>query len=71
MDNFDEEIEKLKTELNEVRLKLSELRKKGMDTKIIELKFMNYPNKIKLQRQPGSTRMFTGHGLFWKRLRKK
>ena len=45
---IDKSIENLKTELRNVSLKLSELRKSGVDTKIAELKVMNIPFKIKL-----------------------
>src|SRR3989338_6756051 len=39
-------IENLKMELNNVKLKLSECRKNGLDTKIAELKIMNIAPKI-------------------------
>jgi hypothetical protein len=41
-------IENLKTGLNDIKLKISEYRKIGLDTKIAELKVMNLPYKIKL-----------------------
>jgi hypothetical protein len=40
-------IESLRTELDSVRLKISDYRKRGFDTKIAELKVMNLPYKIK------------------------
>jgi hypothetical protein len=39
-------IENLKTELRDINLKISELRKAGLDVKIAELKVMNIPYKI-------------------------
>jgi len=47
-DESDPTIEKLETRLNEIKLRLSELRKKGKDTKIAELKIMTIPFKIRL-----------------------
>lgn len=44
--NIDEGLDKLKEELNNVKFKLSELRRTGNDTKIAELKLMNIPAKI-------------------------
>ena len=41
-------IDSLKDELNDIKLKISLCRKKGMDTKIAELKVMAIPSKIKL-----------------------
>ena len=46
--DIDKEIENLKADLNNLKLKLSECRKNGSDTKIAELKLMNVPFKIKL-----------------------
>ena len=45
---FDLTIENLKTELHNIRLKISELRKAGLDAKIAELKAMSLPYKIQL-----------------------
>ena len=45
---FELTLENLKTELCNITLKISELRKAGLDTKIAELKAMNLPYKIKL-----------------------
>jgi len=39
---------KLNGELEEIRRKISSLRKKGIDTKIVEYKIMNIPSKIKM-----------------------
>jgi hypothetical protein len=39
---------KLNGELEEIRRKISSLRKKGIDTKIVEYKVMNIPSKIKM-----------------------
>jgi hypothetical protein len=41
-------IENLKTELNEVKLRVSECRKKGFDMGIATLKMMNIPSKIRM-----------------------
>ena len=46
--NVNASIENLKNELNDVKSKLSEYRKKGFDTKIADLKMMNLPFKIRL-----------------------
>ena len=39
---------KLNGELEEIRRKISSLRKRGIDTKIVEYKVMNIPSKIKM-----------------------
>jgi hypothetical protein len=41
-------IGKLNGELEEIKRKISSLRKKGVDTKIVEYKIMNLPSKIKM-----------------------
>ena len=45
---FDMTIESLKEELNEIKQRLSLYRKKGIDTKVVELRIANIPSKIKM-----------------------
>ena len=48
VEGIDLTIESLKEKLNEIRLKVSECRKKGFYTKIAEIKLMAIPSKIKM-----------------------
>ena len=45
-DGIDMTVESLKGQLNEIKLKLSKLRKSGLNTRIAELKIMAIPSKI-------------------------
>ena len=45
---FDMTIESLKEELLEIKQRLSQYRKKGIETKIVELRIANIPSKIKM-----------------------
>ncbi|MEK6946666.1 MAG: hypothetical protein AABX32_03580 [Nanoarchaeota archaeon] len=47
-EGIDLTVENLKQELNQIKDKISQCRKKGMDTKIAELKIMAIPSKIKM-----------------------
>ena len=47
-EGIDLAIENLKGQLNEARQKISQSRKKGLDTKIAEIKLMAIPSKIKM-----------------------
>ena len=48
VEGIDLTIENLKMQLNEIKQKISQCRKKGLDTKIAELKIMAIPSKIKM-----------------------
>lgn len=48
VEGIDLTIENLKIQLNEIRQKISQCRKKGLDTKIAELKMMLIPSKINM-----------------------
>ncbi|MBI2646844.1 hypothetical protein HYW99_00015 [Candidatus Woesearchaeota archaeon] len=48
VEGIDLTIENLKIQLNEIKQKISQCRKKGLDTKIAELKMMLIPSKIKM-----------------------
>ena len=45
-DGIDMTVESLKGQLNDIKLKLSQLRKSGLNTRIAELKIMAIPSKI-------------------------
>ena len=47
-EGMDLAIESLKEQLNDIKAKISICRKKGMDTKVAELKIMAVPSKIKM-----------------------
>ena len=47
-EGIDLAIENLKEKLNEIKQKMSQCRKKGLDTKIAELKAMAIPSKIRM-----------------------
>ena len=48
VEGIDLTIENLKEQLNEIKQKISQCRKKGLDTKIAELKIMDIPSKINM-----------------------
>lgn len=48
--------EQLKKELEDIKFELSSLRKKGIDTKIADLKIMNIPSKINMIKITKSSR---------------
>ena len=48
VEGIDLTIENLKEQLNEIKQKISQCRKRGLDTKIAELKIMAIPSKIKM-----------------------
>ncbi len=47
MSAIDLTLENVRTELQEIKLRISALRKKGYDTAIVDLKMMNIPSKMK------------------------
>ena len=48
VEGIDLTIEDLKAQLNEIKQRISQFRKKGLDTKIVQLKIMSIPSKIKM-----------------------
>ena len=48
MDGIDIAIESFKENLNDLKIRLSQLRKKGINAKIAELRIMQIPAKIKM-----------------------
>ena len=48
VEGIDLTIENLKEQLNEIKQKISQCRKKGLDTKIAEIKIMAIPSKINM-----------------------
>ena len=48
MEGIDLSIENLKEQLNELKQKISQLRKQGLDTKIAVIMMMSVPSKIKM-----------------------
>jgi predicted nucleic acid-binding Zn-ribbon protein len=48
MDKLENMFESLKNEYRELKAEVSEFRKKGFDTTIVNLKLMNIPSKIQL-----------------------
>ncbi len=48
VEGIDLAIESLKEQLNDIKQKISQCRKKGLDTKIAEIKIINIPSKIKM-----------------------
>lgn len=48
VEGMDLTIENLKVQLNEIKQKISQCRKRGLYTKIVELKIMSVPSKIQL-----------------------
>jgi len=54
MKKFDEQLDGLSTEFDELKRRLSEDRKKGLYTKIADMEMMNIPAKINLAKATGS-----------------
>lgn len=48
MEGIDLSIENLKEQLNELKQKISQLRKKGMNMKLADIRLMSIPSKIKM-----------------------